>query len=137
MARPTLGAELVNRLPGSDFARERMRAVVEVLSGTLSVQDAAARLDVSPQYFDQLRAEALTAGVAALEPKPAGRPPTVHPDGDQPAVVPGGGTGTGAGRYGVDELTALRIELRAAQLREELALVLGPRYKRAKKNDRR
>jgi hypothetical protein len=143
MARPTLGPDLVDRLPGSDFARDRMRTILEVLAGTLSVQDAAAHLQVSPQYFDRIREEALAAGVAAMEPKPIGRPPAAIPAATALITADAGAEDAAAGNVGdagaagwpkgLDETTQLKIALRAAQLREEIALVFGPRFQKRQK----
>jgi hypothetical protein len=72
--RPT-GPELVDRLAGSEQARERVKVVLQTMTGELRVQEACKQLDLSEQRFDELRLEAIQAAIASLEPKPAGRPP--------------------------------------------------------------
>jgi hypothetical protein len=51
-----------------------MRVILETLAGTRRVRDACAELGVCAQRFEELRAAAIRAGIAALELKPAGRP---------------------------------------------------------------
>lgn len=112
MARRPMGPEQVERLEGSAEAKERLRVILETVAGTKSIEDACAELDVGPARFAELRDEALGAALAGLEPKPAGRPPRA-PD---PAA---------------EELQALRdeknrldLELHAAWIREEIALLM-------------
>lgn len=112
--RPS-GPDLVDRLTGSERARERVKVVLRTVAGDLRVRDACRELGLSEQRFDELRAQALQAAVSELEPKPAGRPPRVA----SPAA---------------DELERLRrrvaeseAEVRAAAVRAELAAVLPPR----------
>jgi hypothetical protein len=100
----------VERLPGSALARARLRAVLETLAGTCRVQDACARLGVSEQRFDQLRARVLQASLDSLEPRPAGRRPRPGPTADVAALQA--------------RVTALEVELHAARVRVEIALAL-------------
>jgi Helix-turn-helix domain len=72
--RQPIGPELVEQLEGSTRARRRMRVILETLAGTTRVTEACEQLGICPQRFETLRAEAIGAGIAALEPKPAGRP---------------------------------------------------------------
>lgn len=72
--RKPQGAALVTQLAGSETARERLRLIVRALAGELSVPDACAALGIGESRFHQLRQEALQAALAALEPRPAGRP---------------------------------------------------------------
>jgi hypothetical protein len=71
------GPEFVAKLPGHEQAKQRLQIVLETLAGTLRVQEACARLNLSEQRFEQLRIEALQGAIAALEPKPLGRRPSV------------------------------------------------------------
>jgi hypothetical protein len=99
-------------LDGSEQARERLRVVLEVVAGQCRVFEACRRLGVSEPRFSQLRAEALQGALAALEARPAGRP-------RRPAV-----------EESVDalqtQLEQRELEVRLAQTREEVALILGP-----------
>jgi hypothetical protein len=93
-------------------AKERLQVILETLSGRLRVNEAAARLGVTPQRFHTLRQEAMQAALDALAPKPAGRPrrtPTAAQERLEALW---------------QENARLRHELAASQLREEVALVL-------------
>jgi hypothetical protein len=72
--RRPVGPELVDRLQGSESARERVKVVLQTMTGELRVQEACEQLQISEQRFDELRIEAIQAAVASLEPKPIGRP---------------------------------------------------------------
>jgi hypothetical protein len=100
----------VERLAGSPAAKERLRVVLETLAGGCRVGEACARLGISEPRFDQLRTQVLQAGLDRLEPRVVGRPP--RPAGD--AHV----------RALEARVAELEIELRAARVREEIALAL-------------
>jgi transposase-like protein len=104
------GPEAVDQLEGSAKAKERLRLILETLAGRMRVQEACQRLDISAQRFRQLRQALLEGALASLEDRPAGRP-------RQPAEP----EETAALRQQVAEL---QCELRAAQVREEIALAL-------------
>ena len=72
--RRPVGPELLDRIPGSESARKRVKVVLQTMTGELRVQEACHELQISEQRFDELRLEAMQAAVASLEPKPAGRP---------------------------------------------------------------
>jgi hypothetical protein len=108
--RKPYGPSVVGRLPGSDLARRRLQVVLETLAGTSRVQEACTRLGLSEQRFDQLRTRVLQAGLDSLEPRPAGRRPPPAPAADVPGLQA--------------RVAELEIELRAARVREEIALVL-------------
>ena len=79
-------------------------------AGTRRVQEACARLHISEQRFDQLRTQVLQAGLDSLEPRRAGRRPQVVPAAEVQALQA--------------RVSELEIELRAARVREEIALAL-------------
>ena len=110
--RPPKGPELVLSLDGSDLAKLRLKVILQTLAGELSVSAACSTLNISEARFHELRAELLQAAVSHLEPRPKGRPPENSP---QDAAA-------------INALKAqnqeLKIELRAAQIREEIALVM-------------
>jgi hypothetical protein len=108
--RKPSGPAAVARLPGSPLARERLQVVLETLAGTCRVQEACRRLGLGEQRFDQLRAQVLQAGLGALEPRPVGRRPRPAPAADVAALQA--------------RVAELEIELRAARVREEIALAL-------------
>jgi hypothetical protein len=108
--RKPSGPAAVERLPGSPLAQQRLRVVLETLAGTCRVQEACARLGLSEQRFDQLRTQVLQAGLDSLEPQRAGRRPRAMPAADVAALQA--------------RIAQLEIELRAARVREEIALAL-------------
>jgi hypothetical protein len=80
------GPSAVERLPGSDLARQRLQVVLETLAGTCRIPQACERLGLSEQRFDQLRTQVLQAGLDSLEPQPAGRRPPPVPAAEVPAL---------------------------------------------------
>jgi hypothetical protein len=110
--RPPKGAELVDGLESSTQAKERLKIILQTIAGELSVIDACASLNISEARFHELRSETLHAAAAHLEPKPVGRRPQ---QADAQAAE------TAALKEQIQEL---KIDLRAAQIREELALLM-------------
>ena len=107
--RRPVGPELAEQLDGSARARLRMRVVLETLAGTTRVKEACARLGICAQRFEALRACAVRAGIAALEPRPAGRPARVTPE-----------SAIEVARL-EERVAQLEAELQAAQVRAQLA----------------
>jgi hypothetical protein len=107
------GPEYVDHLEGSAAARQRLRVILQTLAGQCRVTEACQRLGLSAPRFHQLRAEVLQAALDRLEPRAAGRPRAAAeaPTAEQAEVLQA-------------RLAALEVELQAARLREELALVL-------------
>jgi hypothetical protein len=102
----------VDGLEGSPQTKERLKVILQTVRGELRLHEACQRLGVSPQRFHQLREEALQAALTALEPRPAGRPPQrPQPRQEQLEQLH-------------QQLLDKDLELRAAQAREEIALVL-------------
>ena len=124
--RPS-GPECVERLAGSDRAKERLQVVLETLAGTCRVQEACRRLGVSEPRFHQLRTQVLEAALERLEPRPAGRPAqSASADAERLAAM-------------ADRVAAQDMELRAAEARVEIALALpgaAPRAAPGKKTSR-
>jgi hypothetical protein len=111
--RKPAGPQYVDGLEGSARAKERLKVVLETLAGQCRVQEACRRLGVGEARFHELRQQALAAALAGLEPRPAGRPVTAAPTPSATEVA--------ALRAQVAEL---EVAVRAAQTREEIALVL-------------
>ena len=123
MGRPPLGPEIVDRIEGSEEARRRARILLEVMTGERSVDSACEALDVQPTRFEDIRKEAFGGLVAALEPKPVGRPPKpVDEAAEKLAALE-------------EENKRLKIEIVTSHVREELAIGL-PHRARSKKNRR-
>ena len=108
--RKPVGPAAVERRAGSAEAKERLRVVLETLAGSCRVGEACARLGLSEPRFDQLRAQVLQAGLDRLEPRAVGRPPRPAVDAQVRALEA--------------RVAELEIELRAARVREEIALAL-------------
>jgi hypothetical protein len=126
MSRPPLGPALVDRLSGSDAARQRTRLMLETISGATSVEAAAEQLGISTQRFHDLRDELIQGAIAAAEPKPIGRPAKQPSIDDQ----------IRAALAEKDRIiNELRVRVELAKLREELAAAgmtnrFGPREKK-------
>jgi transposase-like protein len=110
--RHPAGPEVVDGLDGSLLAKHRFKVVLQVVAGRLSVQEACRELDICPQRFHQLREQALTAAVVALEPGQPGR----RPRQPSPAELQVGEL--------QEQLAAKDVELHAAQVREEIILTM-------------
>ena len=132
MARPIVGADLVDDLGGTEEARARLKTILEQMNGEVTVDEACAELDVARSTYFELRQRALSAAVIGLAPKPRGRPAT-RADSEEAD----------------QDLAALKeqyerefTELQMANLRQELRLifpeeVIGtPQYEAAKKKRR-
>lgn len=112
MARKGKGPRLVEEWEGSGEARRRLRLILETVSGEKGVGDAARELGVSESRFHEMRSEALRAALGDLEPRSAGRPSKQEDPKDRALAEKEA------------ELRELRFQLRAAQLREELAILM-------------
>jgi hypothetical protein len=102
----------VQGLAGSTPAKERLQVILQTMTGTCRVSEACDLLGIGMQRFHQLRRRALLGALAALEPRASGRPA-------RPVAAPAEELAELRG-----QIQDLQIELRAAQLREEIALVL-------------
>ena len=107
-----MGTGHVKKMDGSEEAKHRLRLVLETLSGLRSLKEACEELGISEARFHQLRDGALQGALSAVEPKPAGRPPDqlAQEDPRMAALE--------------EEVKELRIDLRASQVREEIAALM-------------
>lgn len=110
--RPPLGAGHVERLEGSPLSKQRLALIVRTLAGELTVDEACAQMGVSPAQFHRLRERALEGALAALAPGTPGRPPVAEPP--PPSRI----------AELEAEVRDLKIDLRASQLREEIAVLM-------------
>ena len=106
-------------------AKERLKIIMETVSGSLSIVEACGKLQISEAAFHKMRKKALREALISLEPGTVGRPPRPPTESDSRVVEL------------EKEITELRIDLEAARIREELAIamphVLENRHKRSKK----
>lgn len=110
--RKPSGPEYVERLDNTAKAKERAMAILETMAGRLTVQEACQRLGIREAFFNRLRKRFLKGGVPALEDRPAGRParkPSAEEERIQQLEV---------------DLRQARLDLEAAQIREEIALTM-------------
>jgi hypothetical protein len=119
--RPPLGDEIVEHLEGSSQAKQRLRIILRTLAGELTIPQACAELEVSDSRFHEMRTELLQHTLGELEPKPIGRP-SQTPTPQETLIT-----------QLQQQVQALKIDLRAAQIRQELALAL-PRLAAAPKD---
>lgn len=77
--RPTTGPAIVEGFEGSPLAKQRLRAILETLSGETSIVAACDELDVGEARFHELRREALEACLERLELRKPGRKPRQAP----------------------------------------------------------
>jgi hypothetical protein len=110
--RPPEGVNHVDRLEGPEELKERLRVILETLTGACSIPQACERLGISESRLHDLRREALEGALGALMPRPAGRPASTLPPG--------------AEREADLELRVkeLEVDLQAALVRTELALAM-------------
>jgi hypothetical protein len=107
-----------------------MRVVLETIAGVRRVRQACAELGICEQRFEAIRAEAIRAGIAALEARPVGRPPKVLSEAQAEIA-----------RL-QERVAELEAQLQVAEVRAELAGVLPrpgkplPRSGRAKESKR-
>lgn len=110
--RPGLGAAHADGVQASDETKERLKVILQTLSGELGVTEACERLGVSEPHFHRLRERALAGAAEALEPLPAGRrAEPIDPGAARIAELEG-------------ELDEMKLELRTSQLREQIAVLM-------------
>lgn len=129
--RPTKGSGLVDRVGGSDAARERARVILMVLAEELTVSDACHKLGIGESRFHQLRERFLSEGMKGLEPRFGGRP--VKAESEEQVRV----------KELEGRVAQLEKELAAAEIKTRIALVMphlikdgnepDPKPKRGKK----
>lgn len=114
--RPPKGGELAERALGSAEAKRRARAILQAMRGELTVEHACAEMGVGEARFYQLRDRFVAEGVSGLEPGLGGRPRKAPPEDEEVKALQA-------------RVARLELELKAAQIREQIALVL-PRVAR-------
>ena len=111
MARPPQGLALVDRFEGSEEEKKRLKAVLSLLSEKTCAEDACRELGIERARFYEIVKEALGGALSALKPRPPGRPPKPPPSAEQEKI-----------RALETRIEDLELDLRAAEVREELAL---------------
>lgn len=76
MARPNKGLGHVDALAGDPDHKWTLRLILSTILGELSVDEACNELSIGPTYLGMLRTRVLQGALAALAPRPVGRPPS-------------------------------------------------------------
>jgi hypothetical protein len=107
--RKPQGAQLVDRLEGSEHAKLRLKVILETLAGRQTIPEACHELGIQESMFHRVRSEVLQTALGRLEPRPIGRPTLAPSPQDQHAAEL------------EEEILGLQAKLRAAEIRRELA----------------
>lgn len=109
--RPSMGPDVVNHLEGSPEAKARLKAILETMAGKKTVEEVCEELGISESRFFQLRDRTMADALGSLEPRPMGRPAEKPLEAGEEAKLR-------------EENGRLRMELEAARIREELAVLM-------------
>ena len=112
--RKPQGTQHVERLSGSESAKQRLTTILETLRGELTVPEACARLGIHESRFHALRNAWLQEALDLLEPRRLGRPPQTVDVAELLSRLQTSET----------ENATLRQQLLAAEVRRELAEAL-------------
>ena len=120
MGRKPSGSKLVEGIEGSELAKARVGAILDCLTGRKKIEEASEDLGIQQAMFFRMRSEALSGAVAALEPKPMGRPRKDRTPEEEEIE-------------GLKlQMKRKELELKAAHIREEIALAM-PHLRKGKK----
>ena len=119
--RPPSGPEIVEGMEGSPGAKARLRVILETIAGTKTIPQACMELGIGEAAFHKLRTRFLQEAMLGLEPRPVGRRPRESSEEKERVQVL------------MDEIKALRKDLTAALVREEIAVALPHLYKKKHK----
>lgn len=120
------GFEYVNKVEGSNQAKERARLILEILSGHKRLAEVREQLGIGKTRLFLIRHDAVQALVQALEPGLPGRPSrTLSPEAERARALE-------------SALADKELELRQAEVRTEVALILAgaPEAESAEKKTR-
>ncbi len=110
--RPPKGPRLVDGVEGSREAKKRLRVILETVAGEHTVDEACEKLGMGPAAFYKLRERVLRDAVASLEPRKVGRPrKEKSPEQEKIEALQA-------------ELFEVKLDLQAARIREEIAVVM-------------
>lgn len=112
MGRPNKGVGHVDGLEGEDLQKERLRTILQTITGERTVQDACETLGIGRARFAELRSIALQSACDSLAPGKPGRPRTRDPERDAELAALR------------SERDRLRLEVENVWIRAELALAM-------------
>jgi hypothetical protein len=104
------GPECVDKVAASPQAKQRTKMILQTVFSGLRVREVCAALSICPQRFQQLREQVLQAAVASMEVQPGGRRRRPAESAEMAALR--------------EELAELKLALRLAQVRAEIALAM-------------
>ncbi len=110
--RPVKGVELLEDMEVSEVARQRLMVILQTLAGALTIEEACQVLGINRSRFHDLRHEFLDRAAGLLEPRPPGPKPN-RPTEAQLEI-----------ERLQREIVQLKLDLKATQIREEIALVM-------------
>lgn len=111
--RKSKGSSIVGGLTGSDLAKDRLRTIMQTLSGELTVSAAQKKLGIGHTAFHKLREKAFQIALEGLEPGHAGRPRRPAETQEEKRI-----------QELESELLELRLDLEASRIREEIAIAM-------------
>lgn len=120
--RPPKKLEHVDSLKGDEKDKERLRVILETITGKKSVRQACEELAVSEARLHELRRQVLQGALDGLAPGRPGRPRNEESE-DSDRV-----------RELERQISELELELKFSQTREEIALTM-PHVLVGKKNE--
>jgi hypothetical protein len=123
--RPPRGWNHIDDLEGPENQKQRLRIILETVSGERTVREACETLQVSEARFHALRQQVLESALAGLTPGRPGRPRR-----EEPLPPPG---------YLAEleeEVRDLKLDLEASRIQTELALVMPEVLKRGQPRQR-
>ena len=110
--RPVKGVELLEDMEVSEVARQRLMVILQTLAGALTIEEACQVLGINRSRFHDLRHEFLDRAAGLLEPR-------------QPGPKPNRPTEAQLETERLQrEIVQLKLDLKATQIREEIALVM-------------
>ena len=125
LGRKTTGPKLAENTAGSPLAKQRLRLILETLSGQTSIPQACEALGIGEAMFHKMRTRFLDEASGLLEPrKPGPQGEEISPEQARIEKLE-------------KEVRELSISLEASRIRTELALVMPHVLKsRLKKNEK-
>jgi hypothetical protein len=104
--------ELLEDMEVSEVARQRLMVILQTLAGALTIEEACHVLGINRSRFHDLRHEFLDRAAGLLEPRQPGPKPS-RPTEAQLEI-----------ERLQREIVQLKLDLKATQIREEIALVM-------------
>jgi hypothetical protein len=111
--RRPAGPEYVDKLDGDPVTRHRLRVILQTVAQNMPMQDACEMLGIREVRLHQLRQRALQGALDAIAPRPPGRPSLQQTTPEAHRL-----------RELEQQVAHLELQLREAQVREEIALIV-------------